>query len=94
MPQINPNVLFSGSSDHNANIVVYQVPGGTCGVPAFLDNAIVLALDKTGAVHSVYNPARLLTGVYWDCLASMAGLPCLDSSLPIGLLGMGSGTVA
>eukprot|EP00198_Chlamydomonas_reinhardtii_P011451 XP_001700788.1 methyltransferase [Chlamydomonas reinhardtii] len=50
----------------------------------------ILLLDSTGNLHSVYHPSRPLTGSYWDVLA---GLPSLVPPGPLGLLGLGAGTI-
>ncbi|GLC50419.1 hypothetical protein PLESTB_000377400 [Pleodorina starrii] len=41
-------------------------------------------------IHSVYRPDRVLTSAYWDVLAT---LPSMVPPGPLGLLGLGAGTI-
>ncbi|KXZ47892.1 hypothetical protein GPECTOR_32g505 [Gonium pectorale] len=68
-------------------IVPESLGGGQQHVPA---GSRLLLLDTTGNLHSLYHPDRVLTGCYWDVLAT---LPSLVPPGPLGLLGLGAGTV-
>ncbi|EFJ44744.1 hypothetical protein VOLCADRAFT_95121 [Volvox carteri f. nagariensis] len=59
-----------------------------CGRYAGNGQAILVALQ--GNIHSVYRPDRVLTSAYWDVLAT---LPSLVPPGPLGLLGLGAGTI-
>lgn len=54
------------------------------------DGSFILRLDKTANIHSVYVPGQATTDSYWD---DFALLPPLIPAGPIGILGLGAGTV-
>lgn len=53
--------------------------------------ATALILDASGSIHSLYREDTPITGSYWD-IGSL--LPGLVPDGPIGILGLGAGTVA
>jgi spermidine synthase len=51
----------------------------------------VLLLDKPGNVHSIYQKWRVLTDSYYDIMTT---IPAVIPEGPVGILGLGAGTVA
>ncbi|KAG2450300.1 hypothetical protein HYH02_004807 [Chlamydomonas schloesseri] len=91
-PDREPQCLHQGFSQFNEVVTVIQIPEDPAE-PSHrpLAGCRILLLDSTGNLHSVYHPTRPLTGSYWDVLA---GLPSLvPAGGPLGLLGLGAGTI-
>ncbi|XP_043710819.1 uncharacterized protein LOC122659757 isoform X2 [Telopea speciosissima] len=72
-------VLTAVRSDYN-EIVIVDTP-----------KSRILLLDSTQNIHSMSNRGEKWTGAYWDEFAS---LPAIVPQGPIGILGLGGGTVA
>lgn len=72
------------SSQHNPAISVVAIPDSP-QFPAEMRGAVILTLDHSGNVHSLYRPGSALTGAYWDALAL---LPALIPSGPLAILGL------
>ncbi|KAL3135876.1 hypothetical protein ABBQ32_007432 [Trebouxia sp. C0010 RCD-2024] len=53
--------------------------------------ATALILDASGSIHSLFREDTVITGSYWDACSL---LPPLIPDGPIGILGLGAGTVA
>ncbi|HKV85605.1 MAG TPA: fused MFS/spermidine synthase [Ktedonobacterales bacterium] len=81
-----PGMIYSQESFYNY-IQVVKEPDGTMD----------LVLNEGQAIHSVYNPNRLLTGQYWDYfLAAPYFYPggAISSVHRVGVIGLAAGTVA
>lgn len=72
------------SSQFNPSISVWSIPDHR-QFPAEMRNAVILTLDDSGNVHSLYRPDLTLTGAYWDTLTL---LPALIPPGPIAILGL------
>ena len=54
------------------------------------DGSFILRLDKSSNIHSLHVPGQATTDSYWD---DFALLPPLIPAGPVGIIGLGAGTV-
>ncbi|GMH43746.1 hypothetical protein BSKO_11680 [Bryopsis sp. KO-2023] len=86
--------LYREKSEFNGEVkVVENISDPDGKLPECFRDARILLLgpQKSVGTHSVYKESNVFTGSYWDALAVLPGL-CPEG--PIGIYGLGSGTVA